>query len=132
MLPLISIAASIVLLIFDCAIFTAAFGIFVGGLVPLLIICLGKADLSQFFVGKIIITGALAVGILLSWTVFEGWLSDGPYHILYLPIAAFISELIFAGTREEVSVRQKVCLFLSSLTFVYFGVVLDILAYFSP
>lgn len=130
MLPLLSIAASIVSLIFDCAIFTAAFGIFVGGLVPLLIICLGKADLSQFFVGKIIITGALAVGILLSWTVFSNWLSDG-YHILYLPIAAFISELIFADTREEADTKQKVCLFLSSPTFVYFGITLDILAYFS-
>lgn len=131
MFPLISIAAAVVLLIFDCAFFTAALGFIVGGLVPLLIICIGKADLSPFIVGKLIMTGVLIVGIILSWTVLDMWLSDGPYHILYLPIAMLIAELIFANTREEATARQKAGLFFSSPTFVYFGVVLDILGYFS-
>lgn len=130
MFPLISIAAAAVLLIFDCAIFTAALGFIVGGLVPLLIICIGKADLSPFVGGKLIMTGVLIVGIILSWTVLDMWLCDG-YHILFLPIVMLIAELIFAGTREEANARQKAGLFFSSPTFVYFGVVLDIVGYFS-
>ncbi len=130
MLPLISIISSIVLSIIGAAIFTIAFGIIAGGLVPFLIIALKRVDISQFFVGKIIISGALVAGIILSWSVFFVWLVDGPYHILFLPIAALIAELIFAATRKA-DVRQKVCLFLSSPAFVYIGVVFDLLLLFS-
>ena len=130
MLPLISIFSSIVLSIIGAAIFTIAFGILVGGLVPILIITVKKVDISQFFVGKIVLSGALTVGIILSWSVFFVWLVDGPCHVLVLPIAALIAELIFAATRKA-DVKQKVCLSLSSLTYVYFGVVLDLLLLFS-
>ena len=130
MLPLISIISSIVLSIIGAAIFTIAFGFLVGGLVPLLIIVSKKVDISQFFVGKIVVSGALIVGIILSWSVFFVWLVNGPRHVLFLPIAALIAELIFATTRKA-DFQQKICLFLSSLTYVYFGAVLDLLILFS-
>lgn len=130
MLPLLSIVSSIVLSIIGVSIFTIAFGFLGGGLVPLLIITLKQVDISRFFVGKIILSGALVVGIILSWSFFFVWLADGPYHVLVLPITALIAELFFAVTREA-DVQQKVCLFLSSLTHVYFGEVFDLLLIFS-
>lgn len=130
MLPLTSIISSIVLSIIGAAIFTIAFGISVGGLVPFLIITVKKVDISQFFVGKIILSGALIVGIILSWSVFFVWLVDDTRHVLVLPIAALIAELFFAATRKA-DFQQKICLFLSSLTYVYFGAVLDLLFLFS-
>ncbi len=128
--PLISIAASITLSIIGVSIYTIVFGLFLGGVVPLLIVSIKKVDISRFFVGKIIISLTLIAGAILSWTLFFGWLSDGIYRILVLPVAALITELIFAATRDA-AVKQKVCLFLSGLTPVYFGVALDILCLFS-
>ena len=117
MLPLLSIVLSVVLLILGAAIFTIAFGLLGGGLVPFIIITLKKVDISQFFAGKIIISGALVVGIILSWSVFFLRLVEGPYHVLVLPILTLIAELIFATTRKA-DVQQKMCLFLSSLVYV--------------
>lgn len=130
MLPILSIIASIVMLIIGISIFTIVFGLVVGGLVPIIIITKKKVDISQFFVGKIIILGALLIGIILSWSLFFIWLADGPFHVLVLPIAVLIAELIFAATRKA-DVQQKVCLSLSSLTYVYLGVVFDLLLVFS-
>ncbi len=107
MLPLLSIVTSMVLFILGSAIFTIDFGFLVGGLVPLLIITLKRVDLSQFFVNKIIISSALVVGIILSWSIFFVWLVDGPYHVLVLPVSAFIADLFFAATRKA-DIQQKV------------------------
>ena len=128
--PLLSIASSFVLLIFGGAIFTIAFGFLGGGLVPLLIVTMKKVDISHFFVGEVIISGALVVGIILSWSLFFDWMCEGPYRVLVLPVATLIAELIYVATRKA-NDQQKVCLFLSNIMHVYIGLVFDILIIFS-
>lgn len=132
MLPVLSIVASIVFLFFGCAIlFNIAFGFLTGGLVPLLIVAKKKVDISQFFVGKIILSGVWVIVIILSWYFLYDWYFEDIYRVFILPIVALILEIVFAMTRKADS-EQKICLFLSSLIHVYVGGLVDFLIIFSP
>lgn len=129
MLPVLSIAASIILIAFGGMIFTIAFGLVGGGIVPLVIITKNKVDISQFFLGKIIISGALAAVAIPSWVFLFDWLTEARYHVFILPTAFVIAELIYTKTRKADD-RQKICLLLSSLVYVYVGITADFLFIF--
>ena len=130
-LPLISIVASIVFMFYSIAIFfNLILGLIVGGLVPLIMIVRKKVDISHYFVVKIILSGALVAGIILSWNYLYDWYFEGIYRVFILPIVFLILELVFALTRKA-ETQQKICIFLSSLVFVYLGAVIDFLLLFS-
>lgn len=130
-LPLISIVASIVFVFYGIAIFfNLILGLIVGGLVPLIMIVREKVDISHYFVVKIILSGALVAGIILSWNYLYDWYFEGFYRVFILPIVFLILELVFALTRKA-ETQQKICIFLSSLVFVYLGGVIDFLLLFS-
>lgn len=131
-LPILSIVASIVLVFFGAAIaFNIVLGLTASGLVPLIIIVSKKVDISHYFVVKIILSGVLVAGVILSWYYLYDWYFEGLYRVFILPVVFLVLELVYALTRKAEPL-QKICIFLSSLVFVYLGGVSDFLIIFSP
>lgn len=126
-LPVLSLFAGMVLGVYSgtCALI---FGV-LGGLVPFLIITIKKVDLSGWFIGKLVLTGVSALGITITWFICFKSMNDR--IVFWMPPLVFIAEVIFAATRKAGSL-QKVCLVLSSPLYIYIGVLIDIVLYFSP
>lgn len=93
------------------------FGLLFGGIVPVVLITKCEADTSDYFIGKLIICAALAIGIVFTWFVNLDWLID---NFLLLPLLIFVAEIIFALTRKT-DLKTKLCLVLSSPVHVYMG-----------
>lgn len=130
--PTLSIAVSLVWLSIlfiggyrFVAVHITAFGLFCGGLIPFFMILFLKIDTSKFFVGKLILFAAFAVGVLYALFVDNLWTFFNLSNLLALPILTFIAEAVFAGTRKT-DLKTKLCLILSSPIYLYAGFMIDL------
>ena len=105
--------------------FIAAFGAICGGIVPMVMIIRGKLDMSKYFLGKIILFSALALGVTLSWTVFINWLGRN-FNIFILPMLIIAAEIVFASV-QKADLKTKICLVLSSLAWGYLGFISELI-----
>lgn len=123
--PLLSIIVSGILMsLFHMgSVFIITLGIVLGGVLPMFFIVFLKADISKFFVGKIVLLVIFIIGILFSWFVFNDRLFDG-FNMFTLPVLIFIAEMVFAITRKT-NFKSKLCLIMSSPSLVYLGWVID-------
>lgn len=124
--PLLSIIVSGILMnLFHMdSVFIITLGIICGGVLPMFIIVFLKADISKFFVGKIVLFVIFFIGIFFSWFVFNYWLFDG-FNMFALPVLIFIAEAVFAITRKT-NFKSKLCLIISSPSLVYLGWTIDL------
>lgn len=124
-LPSLSVILSIALMIpfkIDAA-FIIALGIVCGGAIPLFLIVVLKADISAFWVGKMILLGAFWVGFAFTWFVISDWTFQHARPLI-LPIPILIAEIIFAATRKA-SFKTRLCLILASPIWLYIGFTID-------
>lgn len=128
--PVLSMLTSVFLFVMSLPgsgrpfIFTMLLGLICGGIVPTVMIVLGKLDTSKFFLGKmIILVSAVAVGALFNYTELEYWVWDilGVYGFQILFLSA---ELIFAAV-QRTDIRIKLCIALSSLAWGFLGFAID-------
>lgn len=124
--PLLSIIVSGILMnLFHVdSIFIITLGFICGGVLPMFIIVFLKADISKFFVGKIVLFVIFLVGIFFSWFVFNYWLFEG-FNMFTLPVLIFIADAVFAITRKT-NFKSKLCLVMSSPSLVYLGWTIDL------
>lgn len=105
--------------------FMLIFGYILCGIVPLVIIIKDKIDISGYFAGKIIMLAASIVGVVCSLTVAFDWTSEG-YNPLVIPILIAVAEGVFAAVKKT-NLKTKLCLFLSSPSFIYIGLMIDVI-----
>lgn len=128
--PVLSILGSAVFIVMFLtdgyfSVFISVLGLTVGGVVPMVMIIRGKLDMSKYFLGKIILFSALAVGVTLSWTVFIGWLGEG-FNCFIPPMLMIAAEIIFA-VLQKADLKTKICLVLSSLAWGYLGFISELM-----
>ena len=128
--PVLSILGSMAFLLMGIAnhgffVAIAILGFVGGGIVPYVMIVRNRLDLSMYFPAKIILFSALAVGGVLTWTVFDAWLRY-IYPVIVLPLLMIAAEIVYAA-RQKTDRKTKICLALSSLAWGYLGFGLDAL-----
>lgn len=136
-LPSLSVLLSIVLMILmlsdgvfmlmipDVA-FTITLGIVCGGAIPLFLILVRKADISAFWIGKIILLGAFWLGFWFTLFVIRDWTCHYVGRLLFLPILILIAEILFAATRKA-DLKTRLCLIFASPVWLYTGFIIDLI-----
>ena len=125
-MPVLSIIGSMAFLLMGIAnhgffVCIAILGVVGGGIVPYVLILRNRLDLSIYFPVKIILFSALAVGSVLTWTVFLNWMIR-LFTILVLPSLMIAAEIVYAA-RQKTDRKTKICLVLSSFVWCYLGFV---------
>ena len=131
LIPLLSIGVTFVLLMFFLPTYgsfseiicTAVLGLVCGGIVPLFLIIYFKVDLSKYFIGKMILFLVLAILIVPAW-IYVFYVSAHGNEIFILPTVIFVAEIVYAVVKGD-GFKTKICLVLSSLVYVYSGLLID-------
>lgn len=134
LIPVLTAVASIVLVKTGVGVsgnheFTPIFGLFLSGLLPVILVAALKIDLSKYFSAKMILLALTAVVYVFEFTpfvIFLVLLIDplGIIGYFILPIVLLIAEVIYALKKGE-NLKTKACLLLSSPVLVILGLLLD-------
>lgn len=132
--PVLSILGSMAFLLMGIAnhgffVAIAILGLAGGGIVPYVLIIRNRLDLSIYFPAKMILFSVLAVGGVLTWTVFYAWMRY-IYTVSVLPLLMIAAEIVYAA-KQKTDRKTRICLALSSLAWGYLGFGLDAIIVFT-